>query len=162
VVVTEDRVCVHFDPRTPPIGLEDALSSAGLAEDRIETRELVVSARYDGPDLAALSAEAGLSAEEVVGIHAAGSYEVVMLGFLPGFAYLKGLDPRLVKPRRPVPRPLVVAGSIAVAGEYTAIYPFASPGGWNLIGHAIDCALFGAETGARLRAGDKVRFERVG
>jgi UPF0271 protein len=85
-----------------------------------------------------------------------------MLGFLPGFAYLNGLDPRLIAPRRRVPRPRVEAGSVAIAARYTAVYPFASPGGWNVIGHAEACELFRSDTGATLRLGDRVRFERVG
>jgi len=162
VVVTEDRVCVHFDPRTPPIGLDEALGNAAHACDEEEPRDLVVPARYGGPDLADIAARTGLSEDEVTRLHAAGRYEVRLLGFLPGFAYLGGLDPRLIVPRRAHPRARVAAGAIAVAAEYTAIYPFASPGGWNLIGEAVDTPLFSPDTGARLRLGDRVRFERVG
>jgi 5-oxoprolinase (ATP-hydrolysing) subunit A len=162
VVVTEEHVCVHFDPRAPPSGLEEAMAGLARDESPAEPRELVVQAHYDGPDLADVASRAGLSGDEVARIHAAGSYEVRMLGFVPGFAYLGGLDPRLVAPRRAVPRPRVPAGAIAVAAGYTAVYPFASPGGWNLIGRATECELFSADTGARLHLGDRVRFERVG
>jgi KipI family sensor histidine kinase inhibitor len=162
VVVSEQQVCVHFDPRSPPSGLEEAMAQGALETAWYEPREIVVPARYDGPDLADVAARAGLSVDEVVTIHAAGSYEVLMLGFVPGFAYLGGLDSRLVVPRRPVPRTRVAAGAVALAAGYTAIYPFASPGGWSLIGSSTGGALFSAETGARLRLGDRVRFERVG
>jgi UPF0271 protein len=162
VVVTEEHVCVHFDPRAPPSGLEEVVARIAREESPAEPRELVVRAHYEGPDLADVASRTGLSGDEVARIHAAGSYEVRMLGFVPGFAYLGGLDPRLVVPRRAVPRPRVPAGTIAVAAGYTAVYPFASPGGWNLIGRATGCDLFSADTGARLRLGDRVRFERVG
>jgi 5-oxoprolinase (ATP-hydrolysing) subunit A len=162
VVVTEDRVCVHFDPRAPPSGLDQACTRASLGAATVGPNELVIHARYDGPDLAEVAARSGLSEDDVATIHAARVYDVRMLGFLPGFAYLGALDERLVLPRRAVPRPRVPAGAIAVAAEYTAVYPFASPGGWNLIGHAVGAELFGAGAGARLQPGDRVRFERVG
>jgi 5-oxoprolinase (ATP-hydrolysing) subunit A len=161
VVVTEDHVCVHFDPRAPPHGLDEALANAGTLEAPKPPREIVVLARYDGPDLAEIAARAGLSTDEVADLHAAGAYEVRMLGFVPGFAYLGGLDARLVVPRRAAPRPRVTAGAIAIAASYTAIYPFASPGGWSLLG-TTDRELFSPERGALLRLGDHVRFERVG
>jgi KipI family sensor histidine kinase inhibitor len=81
-----------------------------------------------------------------------------MLGFRPGFAYLTGLDPALVLPRRATPRTRVPAGSLAIADVYTAIYPGESPGGWHLIGHVAE-PMF-TEQGARLQLGDRVRFVR--
>jgi UPF0271 protein len=162
VVVSEDEVCVHFDPRAPPSGLDDAMARAARGEDPDEAREIVILASYDGPDLDEVATRSRLSPDEVVRLHASGIYEVRMLGFMPGFAYLGGLHPRLVVPRRAVPRPRVEAGAIAIAAGYTAVYPLASPGGWNLIGRAMGCELFSADTGARLRLGDRVRFERVG
>lgn len=116
---------------------------------------------YDGPDLASVAAALGLAPEEVITRHAAQEYEVAMLGFMPGFAYLRGLDPGLVLPRRAEPRTRVPAGSVAIAAEYTGIYPFASPGGWNLLGEALDPRLLDESTGARFAAGDRVRFVPV-
>jgi KipI family sensor histidine kinase inhibitor len=80
------------------------------------------------------------------------------MGFLPGFAYLDGLDPRLELARRETPRPRVPAGALAIAGVQTAVYPFASPGGWHLIGRVVDAAMFTPEAGARLAFGHRVRF----
>jgi len=77
---------------------------------------------------------------------------------LPGFAYLRALDPRLVLPRRATPRPRVPALSVAIAGPYTGLYPFASPGGWHLLGTAVGFAPFDAHTGAAMSLGDRVRF----
>ena len=72
---------------------------------------------------------------EVAARHAAPTYTCAFCGFAPGFAYLVGLDPALHLPRRATPRTRVPAGSVAIAAEYTAVYPSASPGGWHLLGH---------------------------
>lgn len=112
-----------------------------------------------GPDLAALAERAGLSEADVIARHSAATYTVDLLGFLPGFAYLGGLDPALHCPRRATPRPRVPAGSVAIGGDRTAVYPFASPGGWQLIGRT-PLTLFDAnrEPPTRLAAGMQVRF----
>lgn len=112
-----------------------------------------------GPDLGDVSRAAGLSEDEVVALHAGRTYDVTMLGFLPGFAYLGDLPEKLRLPRRPTPRTSVPAGSVAIAAEMTAIYPFESPGGWRLIGRTPfppwDMA---REKKPLLRPGDRVRF----
>jgi 5-oxoprolinase (ATP-hydrolysing) subunit A len=162
VVVKEERVSVYFDPAFPPRGLERTLEGACERRAKGAPREHVIRARYDGVDLGEVAERSGLSTEEVISTHSAGVYVVRMMGFLPGFAYLGGLDERLVAPRRSVPRPRVAAGSVAIASSYTGVYPFDSPGGWNVIARAVDAALFRGDTGALLRLGDRVRFERVG
>jgi UPF0271 protein len=161
-VVTEERVCVYFDPEARPRCLERALEKARIEGASEAPRDLVVRVRYDGADLTEVATRAGLSEEEVSRLHASSTYVVRMMGFLPGFAYLGGVDPRLALPRRAVPRLRVEPGSVAIAAGYTAIYPFASAGGWSRIGRAIECELFRNDTGARLRLGDRVHFERVG
>jgi KipI family sensor histidine kinase inhibitor len=113
----------------------------------------------NGPDLAALARERGLSEADIVRMHASGLYAVFMLGFTPGFAYL-GLLPRaLESPRHATPRVRVPAGSVAVAGRQTAIYPVASPGGWRLVGRTSRRLFdpFRAEP-ALFAPGDRVRF----
>jgi KipI family sensor histidine kinase inhibitor len=82
------------------------------------------------------------------------------VGFLPGFAYLASVDPRLVVGRRAVPRPRVEAGSIGIAGQHTGIYPLASPGGWRIIGRVVHTRLFDAarEPPALFAPGDRVCF----
>ena len=115
---------------------------------------------YDGEDLPAIAAHAGMAVEEVVRRHTAPLYTVAMLGFAPGFPYLLGLDPRLAMPRLPTPRPRVPAGSVAVAELQTGIYPQAGPGGWRLLGRT-DAPLFDAgrlPRPALLEAGDRVRL----
>lgn len=133
-----------------------AAASAGATAPAFHT----VHVAYDGPDLAAVAGQLGLSPETIITLHSAPEYEVAMLGFMPGFAYLRGLDPRLVVARRAEPRTRVPAGSVAIAAEYTGIYPSASPGGWSLLGEALDHRAFDAG-GARFAIGDRVRFEPV-
>lgn len=115
----------------------------------------------DGPDLDDVASACGVSAEEVCARHAAVEYVVCMIGFLPGFPYLGLLDPTLRLPRRRTPRSRVAPGSVAIAGEYTGVYPCESPGGWHLIGRTSVALFDPAEASpARLAPGDRVRFIR--
>jgi inhibitor of KinA len=115
-----------------------------------------------GEDLEALAKAHDLTPDELIELHAAPEYFVGMLGFAPGFPYLAGLDARLATPRRATPRARVAAGSVAIGGEHTGIYPFESPGGWHLIGRT-PLRLFdlSAQPPCRLEAGDLVRFVPV-
>jgi inhibitor of KinA len=126
-------------------------------------REHRIVVVYDGPDLPSVAASTGLSIEDVIARHEGGTYTVDLLGFVPGFAYLSTLDPAIQLPRRPQPRPRVKAGSVAIAGPQTGIYPLDTPGGWHIIGHT-DAVMFEAsrEPPALFSAGDTVRFERAG
>ena len=110
-------------------------------------------------DLDSLAAQHNLSAQQVVEIFTARSYRVFMLGFMPGFAYMGEVDERIATPRKRSPRLVVPKGSVGIAGRQTGIYPFDSPGGWQIIGHT-DFELFSpdAEHPCALRAGDSVRF----
>lgn len=121
------------------------------------THEIAV--RYDGEDLAELAARAGLAVDEVIARHAAATYRVAFVGFQPGFAYLDGLPPELHVARRSTPRPRVPAGSVAIGGAWTGIYPLATPGGWNIVA-TTDATLFDARRAspALLQPGDAVRF----
>jgi len=160
-VVTEEHALVAFDPAYPPDApwrVEERIARAG---EILSAREHVVRARYDGPDLAEVAALAKLSPEDVIRAHAGAIYTVRLVGFLPGFAYLGPVAAALALPRRATPRPRIEAGSIGVAGGYTGIYPFGSPGGWHLLANAIDFVPFDVEHGARLALGDRVRFEVV-
>jgi len=115
-----------------------------------------------GPDLDFVAAHAGLPAADVIAAHAAGDYHVAMLGFAPGFAYLLGLDERLHTPRRAQPRTRVPAGSVAIGGAQTGIYPRELPGGWQIIGRT-NATLFDATRApaALLAPGQRVRFRPV-
>lgn len=126
------------------------------------SRLITLPTRYDGADLAQVATSTGLSETEVIRRHAEPEYRVYLLGFAPGFAYLGELDPALVIPRRDTPRIRVPAGSVAIAGAQTGVYPLATPGGWHLIGNT-SLRMFdpGREPAALLRVGDRVRFEPI-
>lgn len=114
---------------------------------------------YDGPDLEALSAAKGISPEDLIALHANRPYRVYFLGFLPGFAYMGEIDETLFAPRKKTPVP-TRAGSVGIAGRQTGIYPWDSPGGWQIVGRTP--ALLYDERRAPfptlLRAGDRVVF----
>jgi UPF0271 protein len=158
-VVTERHVAVYFDPSAPPDAPWEAAPRNG--REKAVPRTHVIHVAYDGEDLADVARACGMTARDVVALHAAPTYEVAVVGFMPGFAYLRGLDARLVLPRRASPRARVPAGSVAIAAEYSGVYPAASPGGWHLLGRAIDFAPWSPEHGAALALGDRVRFEAV-
>lgn len=112
-----------------------------------------------GTDLDSVAVQARLTPAEVIALHTASIYTVAMLGFAPGFPYLLGLDPRLHVPRRTEPRTRVPAGSIAIGGAQTGVYPSELPGGWQLLGRT-PLVLFdpAREPACLLVPGDKVRF----
>jgi KipI family sensor histidine kinase inhibitor len=155
VVAREDvAVCFAAEPR---VGAGAIADLAGLGGDEAPARTIEIAAVYDGPDLADVARATGLGEAEVARLHGTATYEVEAMGFAPGFAYLTGLDPRLHVSRRATPRTRVPAGTIAMAGGYTGVYPFDSPGGWHLIGRVVGVRMFD-ESGALLRLGDRVRF----
>ena len=164
------ELVVHLDPlRCDLRRVEAALrpSAADPGVDSVSMTPLVsvpvVYGGAAGPDLEDVAVAVGLTPEEVCRRHAACEYVVCFVGFLPGFPYLGLLDPAIRVPRRQTPRPRVAPGSVAIAGEYTGIYPWASPGGWHVIGHT-DVTLFdlAADPPARLAPGMRVRFVAEG
>ena len=114
-------------------------------------------------DLEQVAANAQLSANEVVDLYCSAEYRVACVGFTPGFPYLIGLPKKLATPRRASPRKEIPAGSVAIGGEQTGIYPMRSPGGWNVIGRT-SLPLFDPVKNppALLQAGDRVRFHAIG
>ena len=161
-VVTERHALVTFSPSRIPAGVAGAIEASLAAPASPETpRTIAIPVRYDGEDLDDVAAAAGVTREEVIALHSGAEYTVAAVGFMPGFAYLRGLHPRLTAARRASPRARVRALSVAVAGPYCGVYPFASPGGWNLLGTAVGFTPFDASTGARLALGDRVRFTRA-
>ncbi|WP_279331343.1 allophanate hydrolase subunit 1 [Streptomyces sp. OS603R] len=121
-----------------------------------------IPVRYDGPDLTDVAAHWGVGAAEVARIHADAEFHVAFCGFAPGFGYLTGLPAGHEVPRRSTPRTSVPAGSVALAGPYTGVYPRSSPGGWQLIG-TTDVVLWDhtREPAALLSPGTRVRFVPV-
>lgn len=164
VVSAYASLAVYFDASrtsyaTLECALEPLLASIGESPALTSSRTIEIPTRYDGDDLAEVAAATQLSVAEVIARHAARRYTVYALGFAPGFAYLGELDPALVLPRRASPRTRVPAGSVAIAGAQTAVYPLATPGGWHLIGRT-ELVMFDArrDPPALLAAGDTVRF----
>lgn len=166
VVPGMNNLTLQFDPFVcSGDELQDALASAWQQTRALALagRERVIPVSYggeDGPDLALVAQHCGLSVAELVARHTAGCYQVFFVGFQPGFAYLGGLAPELAVPRRAEPRLRVPAGSVAIGGAQTGIYPQACPGGWQLIGRT-DLCLFdpAREEPSLLLPGDRVRFE---
>lgn len=115
-----------------------------------------------GPDIHEVAKHGGVTEAEVAFLHSSVVYDVLAIGFTPGFPYLAGLADNLHTPRRATPRLSVPAGSVGIGGRQTGIYPLSSPGGWQLIGRT-PCTLFDVnwETPAWLRVGDRVKFNPV-
>ncbi|MFI6926295.1 allophanate hydrolase subunit 1 [Nonomuraea spiralis] len=139
-----------------------AVRTGGDAGDVPAGPVVTIPVVYDGADLDSVAALAGIPAEEVVARHTGRELVVGWLGFAPGFAYLTGLDPVLEVPRLDTPRTSVPAGSVAVAGPYSAVYPTASPGGWRLLGRTSARVWdVSADPPSPFRPGTRVRFERA-
>ncbi|MEU7746626.1 allophanate hydrolase subunit 1 [Nonomuraea sp. NPDC049158] len=143
--------------RAPGEALESR--EPGEASSGAEPEVVVIPVVYDGEDLDSVAELAGMSVDEVIARHAGRELVVGWLGFAPGFAYLTGLDPALHLPRLATPRTSVPAGSVAIAGPYSAIYPTASPGGWRLLGRtATRIWDVEADPPSLFRPGTRVRF----
>jgi len=112
-----------------------------------------------GPDLSFVASHNHLSEDEVISIHSGTDYLVYMLGFIPGFSYLGGMDSRIATPRLSSPRTVIPAGSVGIAGEQTGTYPSDSPGGWQIIGRTpVTMYDMSKAQAALLKAGDYVRY----
>ena len=137
---------------------------AGLVDTVTENEKelIIVPVYYNGDDLDEVAGQHKISVEELVHIHTEKAYRVFMIGFQPGFAYMGKLDERIATPRKTTPRTLVPAGSVGIAGFQTGIYPFASPGGWQLIGQT-PLKIFDKEqtTPCLFKAGDYIKFTAI-
>ena len=169
VVIGYCTVTVYFNPRhVDARWLEGEIRVAAREVENGErpaARTIEVPVCYDhalGPDLEDVAAFGACSVADVIELHSKRTYRVYMVGFVPGFAYLAEVDERIARPRRSAPRTAVPAGSVAIAGGQTGIYPKVTPGGWNIIGRTPlrpydpereDPFLF--------RVGDDVRFVSV-
>ncbi|CAN5369730.1 allophanate hydrolase subunit 1 [soil metagenome] len=164
VVAGARTLLIELDPaQLPAAQLSAVLSAAALAavaaSGRSDSDEVELRVRYDGADLASVAEQLGVSVDTVVERHTSADYVVQFCGFSPGFGYLTGLHPSLRLPRLSSPRPAVPAGSVAIADEFTGVYPRRSPGGWLLLG-TTSAVLFDPERNppALLRPGTRVRF----
>ncbi|HXC79455.1 MAG TPA: 5-oxoprolinase subunit PxpB [Candidatus Acidoferrum sp.] len=155
-------VTVHFDP---DLATHESLAAAikRLAAKRPPMEEPGrlhrIPVTYDGPDIADVIERLKLSREKIIEIHSRPIYRVFLVGFVPGWAYLGPLPEELQLPRRDVPRTQVPAGSVAIAGRQSGIYPLPSPGGWHLIGRtSVKLFLPDSDPPCLFRAGDRVKF----
>ncbi|HVC77769.1 MAG TPA: 5-oxoprolinase subunit PxpB [Candidatus Micrarchaeaceae archaeon] len=155
-------VTVHFDPE---LATHESLAAAikRLAAKRPPMDEPGrlhrIPVTYDGPDIAEVAERLQLSREKIIEIHSRPIYRVFLVGFVPGWAYLGPLPEELELPRRDVPRTQVPAGSVAIAGRQSGVYPLPSPGGWHLIGRtSVKVFLPDSDPPCLFRAGDRVKF----
>jgi KipI family sensor histidine kinase inhibitor len=167
VVVGYRSVMVYVDPFVAaPVETRLHEIAAAASPEEGDTGALVtVPACYDGsygPDLGDVAAFGRCSIDEVIDLHLRLEYRVFVVGFVPGFAYMAPVDPRIAAPRRASPRLKVPAGSVAVAAGQTGVYPAETPGGWHLIGR---CPVkpYDAERAEPFlfHPGDRVRFQRI-
>ncbi len=165
VVPTVGSLAVYFDPavldHTGAARVALRLARTPAEDGGRFVRIPVLYGGEAGPDLDDVAALTGLTAAEVVRLHAAEDYTVQFLGFVPGFAYLGFVAERLRVPRLAVPRTRVETGSVGLADEFTGVYPRPTPGGWRLLGRT-PLALYRPDRGSLLRPGDRVSFQPVG
>jgi allophanate hydrolase subunit 2/allophanate hydrolase subunit 1 len=163
VVLSETHAGLYFCSEFAARALDHARLHALLARayGPLEaTKQFAFETCYDGEDLAAVARALAMAESALVSAHAEVVYRVCTMGFVPGFAYLGDVPTSLAVPRRKTPRASVPANSVAIAGDRTGIYPFAGPGGWNLIATVKHLTLFHPDTGSLLNLGDRVVFER--
>lgn len=160
---------INYDPRVVTYGeIKERIQKivrlevkTGEVRKRIFEIPVCYGGEY-GPDLGNIAEHAGLSEEEVIEIHSSRDYLIYMLGFLPGFTYLGGLDERIHTPRLANPRIKINAGSVGIGGSQTGIYPLDSPGGWQLMGMTpVKTYDPGRENSILVEAGDYIRFVPV-
>ena len=130
-----------------------------------ESRLVRIPVCYDlslAPDMESLATIHNISIDKLIQLHTGKIYRVYMIGFLPGFTYMGTVDEKIATPRKSIPRTLVPAGSVGIAGEQTGIYPFDSPGGWQLIGQTpIPMFSVDKEEPCYLHPGDEVKFYSI-
>lgn len=171
VVPAYTTLLVYYEPRAVRVydlelAIEQIIQSATFqdAKNR-QQRTIEIPVCYGGeygPDIERVAELAKLSVDDVIAMHEQAEYSVSALGFAPGFAYLAGLPEALETPRLASPRKKVPAGSLGIAGVQTAVYPVEGPGGWNLIGRALQNWFdVEAEPMTPVEAGDRVKFKSV-
>jgi inhibitor of KinA len=165
IIIDYDNLLIDFENLKLLIN-EKLLSfikkyNVGSEEERI-IEVPVMYGGENGPDLSMMSEKLNISEEKIIEIHASNLYRIFMIGFMPGFPYLGGLNTKISFPRLSTPRISVPAGSVGIAGMQTGIYPFESPGGWNIIGKT-EIKLFDINLNppALLEAGTNLRFVRI-
>lgn len=162
LLITFDAAAVgHAEARAKISELEKRAKELPKAEPRLVEVPVCYGGDF-GPDLEWVAAQHGLTAERVVELHIAPTYHAYFLGFAPGFAYLGDLAEEIAVPRRENPRKEVAAGSVGIAGRQTAVYPFGTPGGWQLIGRTpLEIFQKDREPMGLIAIGDQVKFRPI-
>lgn len=167
MVVSYNTLVIYFDDnQTTHQSLAEEIKSLKIGEALQQTKHtFIIPVCYEGEyalDIQELADHHGLTTDEVIHIHTRETYLIYMLGFMPGFPFLGGLDERIAMPRRKQPRKAIPAGSVGIAGQQTGMYPLDSPGGWNIIGRT-PLVLFDPERTPEVyyAAGDFIRFKAV-
>ena len=166
LLVMYDPVAVNVleaSAQLRPLLVAATHSGANTHSSSQESRLIELPVYYSeetGPDLAWIADQSGLSAQQVIDHHMAQTYQVYALGFAPGFGFMGQVDPAIACPRKETPRTNVPAGSVGIANRQTAVYPKASPGGWQLIGRC-PTRLFDEVNLSLLQVGDQVRFVAI-
>jgi inhibitor of KinA len=174
VVPALGSLALHFDPEASASAIAPLDAAAALIKDCLAkklpnlddlARTVEVPVCYDAdfaPDLDEVAERCKLKVEEAIKRHCASPHRVLMVGFAPGHPYIGGLDEKLSVPRRTTPRPVVIAGSVAIANTQSVVYPFAISGGWNIIGRT-PLRIFDAtrEPPALMAPGDRVKFSPI-
>lgn len=157
----DPRVISYDEMRTRMERILSVEVAAGERKKKIYEIPVCYGGEF-GPDLGTIAEHAGLSEQEVIDIHTSTDYLIYMLGFLPGFTYLGGLDERIHTPRLANPRVRIPAGSVGIGGSQTGIYPMDSPGGWQLMGMTpVRTYDPDREVPILVEAGDYIRFVQV-
>lgn len=169
ILPTYRSILINYDPVKISYGemveTLNGLSKSDKANESDEVRLIEIPTLYGkeyGPDIDFVAENANLSVDEVIKIHSGTDYLVYMMGFIPGFTYLGGLDPRIATPRLKSPRLKIEPGSVGIAGSQTGMYPLESPGGWQLIGRT-PLKLFDdtKEPPVFIQAGDYIRYVSI-
>lgn len=174
VVPALGSLALHFDPERYSLAIAPLEAATALVKECLArrlpdlfglVRTVDVPVCHDpefGPDLAEVAERCRMTRDEVIRLHCASPHRVLMVGFAPGHPYIGGLDERLSVPRRTTPRPIVVAGSIAIANTQSVVYPFSISGGWSILGRT-PLSIFDArrEPPALMAPGDRVRFAAI-
>lgn len=169
LIPSYSSLMVYYDVQT--IGFRELIKKLNSLERQIEDLEIseaeiikvptVYGDKY-GPDIEDVAEYNGLSVDEVIEIHTSRPYLIYMLGFVPGFPYLGGMDKRIATPRLENPRTKIPAGSVGIAGEQTGIYPLDTPGGWRLIGRTyLKLYDLDSDEPFLLKVGDYLQFFQI-
>lgn len=169
ILPTYRSLMVFYNPKkisyTRLVSTVKSLDYKDSSDEEESKKTLIVPCCYDksfGPDLEDMSRELGITREEIVKIHSGMEYKIYMMGFLPGFVYLGGLDKRINIPRLQTPRTRIPARSVGIGGAQTGVYPVDSPGGWRLIGSTpLDFYDIKRDNPILCEAGEYIKFKPI-